>query len=1685
MSTISGTITHGITLGAPNYGSPLTITSAGAISSSGSGILGTYAGTLVNAGSVYGHQTGIELDDGGSVTNQFGGTISSYFDGILVTAGYATVVNAGLISGRESLGVDLVAGGNLTNLSSGTISSYSNTDVTAIGIYTSGGTVVNAGSVYGTFYGIQQRAGGSLTNVSGGRISGFEAIGFGSSNGSLVNAGTVSGVSDGVFLNSGLVINQSGGTITGDQDGILFDGPAGTVVNAGLVSGGEYYGVEDRGGNLTNQAGGTISGDRVGIYSYVYGTGAPTIVNAGVIIGATGIRFRIRGDGTAAQTVVDSGTIIGTGGSAIAFDGGDDLLEFVPGYAAITGVVDGGGAATLEFASGAGVGTLTGSNADFTNFAIGTVDAGASWVLAGTVTFGIGITLADNSGFALAASGTLVNAGSITADLTSYSIRGGGAAALLRNLGSIQAYNIAVSLQSGGTIINGASGNTTALISANYGAFVASGLVSNYGTISASGGGSESVLLAGAGQVSNHAGGLITGHNVGVDLSGGVATLTNLGVISATNNGVLALYGSDVVMNGAGALISGSRAVAFVATATTLVSDTLENYGTITGQYGVLDGVLQSIGTLQATILDAGTIIGTGGTAIGVVVSSESASVDLTLRLLVGNDFIQGAVVGETNGIGVLDFASGAGTGTLTGSGADFTNFQTASVDAGADWVLAGTNTLGASVSLVNAGTLTNSGELIDSGALTNNGTIIGTGSGRATHVMTLTAGATLINLAGGTITSGAGSALYRDDQSSAESTITNFGTISGSGGDGVYFFGGEGIITNTASAGANASITGSLYGVKLSGVLAPNVVTNTGGTNAIALISGGKTGVDIITYGTLHNTDGTISGGTMGVYLGPGSGTLVNQGDGAVAALITGGAIGVWAGITGPTTIANTGGTIIGGSEYGIVLDGDAGTVTNTSVTNADALIQGGKDGIYVSGTGYNSIVNDGGTIIGLTHDGVDGFEGAFVTNTGTGALISGANVGVFINPGLSSHESVVNYGTIIGAIGVETGSYATVVDAGTIIGTAGTAVWLAQPFDALRFVPGNALIQGKVLGFNLGEDTGLEFASGTATGTLTGVGAYFQDISLGTVDAGANWVLAGNNTFGTGVTLTNSGVLTDIGTLVELGTIINAVTLGATAALISIGSTGAISGPSYGIVGTAAGTVVNAGSVYGGTVGIYLGTGGSVTNQSGGTIMGAGAAVTVRAGYAATVAVDPGARFIGSVDGGNAIGSAIVSTLELASGASSGTLTGIGSQFTNFGSIVFDPDAAWLLSGNSAGVAENSGGLGPVVSGFAVGDTIDLTGFNAASDSFANHGLVLSNSTGADVTIDFAGNYAGNAFQISSDGSGGTDIVIACFLPGTHILTDHGEIEVEKLQLGDTIVTASGGARRLCWIGQGKALTARGRRGPATPLIVRKGALADNIPHRDLRVTKGHSLYLDGVLIPVEFLVNHRSILWDDHAQEVTVYHLELDRHDVLLAEGAAAESYRDDGNRWLFQNANPGWEQPAQPPCAPVLTGGKVVDAAWRRLLDRSGPSAPLPLTDDPDLHLLADGQLVEATSRLPGVAIFSLESVPSVVRILSRRVVPQELGLARDARELGVALRSVLVRKGTKFRVAKARDPRLVSGFHPYEAADDLIWTDGDATIPADLLSGFSGRVEVVLTLAGATQYVDDGVRRRVA
>jgi hypothetical protein len=86
---------------------------------------------------------------------------------------------------------------------------------------------------------------------------------------------------------------------------------------------------------------------------------------------------------------------------------------------------------------------------------------------------------------------------------------------------------------------------------------------------------------------------------------------------------------------------------------------------------------------------------------------------------------------------------------------------------------------------------------------------------------------------------------------------------------------------------------------------------------------------------------------------------------------------------------------------------------------------------------------------------------------------------------------------------------------------------------------------------------------------------------------------------------------------------------------------------------------------------------------------------------------------------------------------------------------------------------------------------------------------------------------------------------------------------------------------------------------------------------------------VFLDGHLVPIRHLINGVSIVQETR-DAVTYWHLELDRHDVVLAEGLACETYLDTGNRSAFEEDDPmmlhadfarrAWDTRG---CAPILT------------------------------------------------------------------------------------------------------------------------------------------------------------------
>jgi len=147
------------------------------------------------------------------------------------------------------------------------------------------------------------------------------------------------------------------------------------------------------------------------------------------------------------------------------------------------------------------------------------------------------------------------------------------------------------------------------------------------------------------------------------------------------------------------------------------------------------------------------------------------------------------------------------------------------------------------------------------------------------------------------------------------------------------------------------------------------------------------------------------------------------------------------------------------------------------------------------------------------------------------------------------------------------------------------------------------------------------------------------------------------------------------------------------------------------------------------------------------------------------------------------------------------------------------------------------------------------------------------------------------------------------ACFLKGTRISTPSGECPVEKLQIGDEVLTLNG-RKAVKWIGYTKFQKEIGRawQGSAMPIRVARFAIDDHTPHQDLYLSPAHCLFLNGFLIPVTHLVNDTSIA--PHVplgmSEVEYYHLEFDMHEVIYAEGALVESLFVDGSdRESFPN------------------------------------------------------------------------------------------------------------------------------------------------------------------------------------
>jgi uncharacterized repeat protein (TIGR01451 family) len=213
-------------------------------------------------------------------------------------------------------------------------------------------------------------------------------------------------------------------------------------------------------------------------------------------------------------------------------------------------------------------------------------------------------------------------------------------------------------------------------------------------------------------------------------------------------------------------------------------------------------------------------------------------------------------------------------------------------------------------------------------------------------------------------------------------------------------------------------------------------------------------------------------------------------------------------------------------------------------------------------------------------------------------------------------------------------------------------------------------------------------------------------------------------------------------------------------------------------------------------------------------------------------------------------------------------------------------------------------------------------------------------------------------------NDSATDIDTIVPCYCPGTLIRTVRGHKRVERLRIGDKVMTASGALRPIKWIGR-RSYAGRFIRGDkrVLPVCICAGALDDKVPKRDLWVSPHHALYLDGVLIEAKDLVNGVSIVQADRVDKVEYFHIELDSHDVIIAEGALAESYIDDDNRSLFHNAH---EHNALYPAAAPAAAHIARRGSTRAMRSKRYGSASLRAPDSRGLPAASERARCAATS-----------------------------------------------------------------------------------------------------------------------
>ncbi len=1098
---------------------------------------------ITNSGSIIGlNNDGVRLQGGGTVTNS--GTIigqtNAQADGVsmfaLMTQDLATY--SALVSNS--------AEGSITGVRAGVA-------------LTSGGTVENAGTIFGGGAGVLLQNGlggtpvsGSVTNsgliVSGGGgagVFGEGVVGFGLfDNFTVTNSGEIRGTaSDGVAVNTTsdtaiTITNSETGTITGNASGIETVLGALTLTNAGTIRGnGTNPGVNaapdagvtitDGGSSVTNS--GTISGSRLGITTANYfnpatgqleGRAIDTqVVNTGTIIGENDDGVRLIGGGD----VENSGQIRGLAGE---FSDGISMFAFADqlseNYSASVSNADGGEISGTRF------GIILSGGGELDNAGEITGAVGGVFIQGTAINTGAG---EDRSGL----TASVINTGTITGTGPQQSLGQNGngyglgfgsdmSSATLDNSGAItseQSVGVLHGSRADLTITNREGGVITGATSGIYGSATGTLVVDNAGTIRGEG------TYDGFDDVPD----------AGITIGTADSSVTNSGTISGAGAGITTVYLFD----------SDANALVFLADGTSVT-----NSGTISGESN--DGV-RLIG--GGAVTNSGTISGSGAPGadgVSMFRAEGQAAGDYSAEVA---NAAGGTIAGDRFGIILSGGGSVENAGSITGDiGGVVIQSQFDGEDAGltASLVNSGTITGGsgrgvefnaglASVVVDNSGTISGAIAGIGHGAdgtlaLTNSGTIVGgeTGvdsdSGGAVSLINIgsitgTTGAAIATLTqtsldnAGTLAGGAGVAVSLssfDDSVILRTGSAITGSIeAGDGADSLTLDGdvleltqaqqlteANGFETLDVAAGywSTSGVVGAFGSVAIAEGAALQVnevdLGEDGGTSPIATALVQTDGLLVLNFGTdevISNLDGLTIEGAGSLQL---IGDAVFTVDGA--------------------NIAHTGGTTI--SNGGLILTGQLLGDVRTEGNGFFELGAGGTEGGFAG-----NIVNDGRFVFNRSddYDFLGGFSGSGILDKLGGGTLT------FL--GDYAFEGVTNiFG---GAVRI----------GGTINPTTGFALGESGTLDITGKDQTIGGLQGESGATVVIDDSELTVDQDENTvfgGDITGEGSLVKDGS-GTLN------LTGTNTY-TGPTEINGGTLAVNGSIDSPVTVNDGATLGGT---------------------------------------------------------------------------------------------------------------------------------------------------------------------------------------------------------------------------------------------------------------------------------------------------------------------------------------------------------------------------------------------------------------------------------------------------------------------------------------------------------------------------------------------------------